>query len=107
MDELELHGSINIRSYWPRLPLFATLKVNADELQIIKMVGPKNYTFKKEDVIIIKRVVEIPIIGWGIKIVHNIDSYPDLLIFWSRRNPKKLIDQIIKVGRMGYLVAHR
>jgi hypothetical protein len=40
----------------------------------------------------------IPVLGQGIKINHSVDSYKDHVVFWTLRNPQRLIEKIERTG---------
>ena len=58
------------------------------------------YSFTQEQIISIKKYTTIPILGWGIQIIHNISEYPKKIIFWSFSNPESII---IKIQETGFL----
>jgi hypothetical protein len=82
-------NSLLSNATWP----LAKLIIQDDKLLLnITFVG--KYEFTKDDIITIEKYVKIPFIAWGIKINHNVATYPETLIFWSMRNPQNIINQI-------------
>lgn len=96
MNELKLTGGARIgmaNATWP----FATLKVNRNQLELnASIVG--NLVFQPSNINSIKPYTQIPLIGQGIKINHNVDSYNEKVIFWTFKNPESVIDQIRQTG---------
>lgn len=89
-------GGVNIgwfNATWP----FATLTVSKSILDI-KLIWSSAYRFKPEEIILIEPYIEIPFLGWGIKINHIVPKYPKKIIFWCFGNPHKLIKQIDNIG---------
>ena len=96
MNEIETRGGASVgwvSSSWP----FASLFVSAKELSL-KVAVAGTYNFKKEQIISIDKHLVFPILAWGIKIRHNVESYPEQIIFYTFRHPKNLIDSISKTG---------
>jgi hypothetical protein len=82
-----------LNATWP----LANLNVNKNSLELY-VLFKGNYKFLPEQVISIERYGIIPLIGWGIRIHHNIASYPDKIIFWCFGDPVYLILKIRDVG---------
>jgi len=81
---------------WP----LAKLNVSSNMLDINATLLGK-YSFSPDQVVGIERYTVIPIIGWGIRIHHNIASYPEKVIFWCLGNPNTLIKRIEETGFVG------
>jgi len=78
---------------WP----FATLKVSRNKLELnASIVG--NLDFQPSNIKSIEPYTQIPIIGQGIKINHNVVSYKEKVIFWTFKNPESVINQIKQTG---------
>lgn len=78
---------------WP----LAKLSVTANKLTIqVKLLG--TYTFAPEQISSIERYTIIPVLGWGIRIRHNVADYPEKIIFWCLGNPSSVLDGIRDVG---------
>ncbi len=96
MNELKITGGARIgmaNATWP----FATLKVNKDKLELnASIVG--NLVFQPSNINSIEPYTQIPLIGQGIKINHNVDSYKEKVIFWTFKNPQTVINQIKQTG---------
>jgi hypothetical protein len=73
---------------WP----FARLSVTQDKLTIRVMFDA--YTFAPTDVYAIERYKGY--LSEGIRICHNVASYPERIIFWS--NPEKALNCIWDAG---------
>ena len=96
MNELKLTGGARIgmaNATWP----FATLKVSRNKLELnASIVG--NLVFQPSNIKSIEPYTQIPLIGQGIKINHNVDSYKEKVIFWTFKKPETVINEIKQVG---------
>ena len=96
MNELKLTGGARIgmaNATWP----FATLKVSSNKLELnASIVG--DLVFQPSNIKSIEPYTQIPLIGQGIKINHNVDSYKEKVIFWTFKNPESVINQIKQTG---------
>lgn len=81
---------------WP----FATLTAKPNEL-ILKVTFFGTYTFPSRHVLKIEKYVLIPFMGWGVKIEHDISSYPQKIIFWYLGYPKTVLAYIAASGFTG------
>jgi hypothetical protein len=82
-----------INATWP----LAKLIVQKNRIDLnATLIG--KYSFTQEQVISIKKYTTIPILGWGIQIIHNISEYPKKIIFWSFSNPESVITKIQETG---------
>ena len=61
-----------INATWP----FAKLTVHKDKMDLDSTFIGK-YSFTLEQVILLKKHTTIPVVGWGIQIIHNISEYPN------------------------------
>ncbi|MEO7977215.1 hypothetical protein [Flavobacterium sp.] len=76
---------------------FADLYVDKEVLKInASIVG--NLVFQPKDIISIEAYNSIPIIGNGIKINHRIEKYNSKVIFWTLKNPNRVLSEIKKTG---------
>jgi hypothetical protein len=82
-----------VNASWP----FATLSARQDQLVLSGSLLGK-YTFAPEQVIAIETYTLIPVLGWGLRIYHNIPTYPKKIIFWYLGSPDSLIRQIQAAG---------
>lgn len=86
-------GSIN--ATWP----FVSLKAESNSLEISSgLIG--KYTFNPDQVVELANHTVIPVLGWGVKIVHNREDVPDNIIFWSFESPETVIGKIKRTGFM-------
>ncbi len=86
-----LTGFIN--TSWP----LARLIVSKDkvDLKIKFLFINSNYSFSPENIISIEAYKGIfPIVGRGLKINHNVQSYPKTIIFYTFKKPSFIIDEI-------------
>lgn len=78
---------------WP----LATLACSPDSLNLY--VFPfSNYRLSPEQVIAIEEYIELPVIGQGIRIRHNVPAYNRKMVFWCFSNPRAIIERIREVG---------
>jgi hypothetical protein len=78
---------------WP----FATLVVSERTI-ILTLLGTK-YVFDSSQVTGIEQFDLIPFLATGLKIKHNIPSYPKSVIFWIlSANSKSLLDEMKTFG---------
>ncbi len=82
-----------VNATWP----FASLKVTENQLILNATILGK-LTFNPSDIISIEPYNYIPLIGQGIKINHNVSSYKNHVVFWTFKNPTKLIMEIEHTG---------
>jgi hypothetical protein len=94
-DTLYQIGGGRIGRYNATFP-FASLRCDPYELKI--RIGFERLTFTPEDVIAIKSYIRIPLIGWGIQVVHNLPQYPAFVVFWCFGFPATLIEEIYATG---------
>jgi len=82
-----------INATWP----LAKLTVQKNKINLnATLIG--KYSFTQEQIISIKKYTAIPIIGWGVQIIHNISEYPKKIIFWSFSNPESIVTKIREIG---------
>jgi len=82
-----------IGASWP----LATLAVTRDSLNLnVRLLG--KYAFTPDQVTSIENHTVFPIFGRGIKINHNVSSYPKNIVFNSFGNPDDLIAKITETG---------
>ena len=78
---------------WP----LAKLSASATELSVSGLlIG--SYTFAPEDVAALESYGSIPIVGQGVRIVHTRPDYPTKIIFWSFRDPERVVGDIRLAG---------
>lgn len=82
-----------INATWP----FATLTAQQEQLVLNATLLGK-YSFAPEQVVEIEQYMALPILGWGIRIHHNIPTYPRKIIFWCLGSPASLIERIRETG---------
>lgn len=96
MNELKITGGARIgkaNATWP----FATLKVNRNKLELnASIIG--NLVFLSSNINSIEVYNQIPKLGQGIKINHNVDNYSEKVIFWTFKDPESIIQQIKQTG---------
>ncbi len=78
---------------WP----CATLTARQDQLILNASLLGK-YSFSPEQVVAIEKYTVIPILGWGIRIQHNVATYPRKIVFWCFGRPESLIRRIQETG---------
>ena len=96
VNELKITGGARIgmaNATWP----FATLKVNKDKFELNASILGK-LVFQPSNIKSIDPYTQIPIVGQGIKINHNVESYNQKVIFWTFKNPQTVINQIEQTG---------
>ncbi len=82
-----------VNATWP----FAKLTARQNKLDLnATLIG--RYTFSADQVISIDKYVIIPVLGWGIRIHHNIPTYPKKIVFWCVGSPNSLIRKIKETG---------
>jgi hypothetical protein len=57
-----------------------------------------NYRFSQKQVVAIEEHIKIPVIGWGIRIRHNVPAYNGKIAFWCFGNPQSIISRIREMG---------
>jgi len=96
MYDIEETGGARIgmmNATWP----FAKLLVNKNELRLnASIIG--NLSFTPPDIISIEPYTSIPLLGRGIRIYHNVESYSPKVIFWTFSDPGVLIMRIKQTG---------
>jgi hypothetical protein len=95
-SEIKLTGGARvgwINASWP----FAALTVLSSKVTLNSTLLGK-YEFRPEDIISFEEVGTLPFIGRGIRIHHNKTEYPKKMIFWTTKNPEKLINEIRMLG---------
>jgi len=75
----------------------ATLTATPDKLELNASVIGK-YIFSPSQVISIERYTTIPVLAWGIRIRHNVASYPSHIVFWCFGRPATLVSRIQDAG---------
>jgi hypothetical protein len=82
-----------VNASWP----FATLAASATELSISgRLIG--SYTFAPDQVARLESYGSVPLVGRGVRIVHARPDYPAKIIFWSFRDPDRVVDDIRLLG---------
>jgi hypothetical protein len=83
------------KATWP----FAMLTCSKDKLRLF--VFPfGGYDFAPDQVKTLEEIMYFPLIGMGIRINHNVNDYPEKIIFWSFRTPGNLLRHIRETGFM-------
>jgi hypothetical protein len=79
---------------WP----FARLELTAEKL-VLQVAFFGNFTFSPSQVTKVEPYGLIPFIGKGVRIHHQIASYPEKIVFWYLcANPQPLVDKIRSSG---------
>lgn len=98
MEKLKITGGAKIGALNASWPL-AKLYVSKDVLQLqAGVIG--QLTFSPQDIVAIEPHVTIPLVGQGLRIYHNIESYAQNIVFWTFKSPQKVIAQIRDTGFM-------
>ncbi|UCE65168.1 MAG: hypothetical protein JSU85_09835 [Candidatus Zixiibacteriota bacterium] len=75
----------------------ASLTARKDKLDLsVAFIG--NYTFTANQVVSVEKYVTIPLLGWGIRINHNVSTYPEKMVYWCLGSPGRLINKIKETG---------
>lgn len=99
MNELELIGGARIGIANASYP-FAVLKVKKELLELnVSIMG--NLVFLPGDIISLEPYKQFSKFGVGIKINHKVAAYKSNLIFWTRKDPDWVIQQITSTGFTG------
>lgn len=77
------------------IPL-ASLKVSGDELIIKSLFAKAEFT--PMEVIAIEEVSYVPLIAQGIRIVHANPALSKTVIFWTFKDPQKILTAIKEAG---------
>ena len=85
-------GIGRLNATWP----FAKLTATRDQLELNSVIGL--FTFSPAQVISIEKHTTIPVLGWGIRIKHNVASCPSHIVFWCFGNPAALMARIESTG---------
>jgi hypothetical protein len=56
------------------------------------------YEFAPNEVVAIERYVMIPVLGWGVRIVHRRSDYPQNFVFWNLAGPEPVLRGIRDAG---------
>jgi hypothetical protein len=84
-------GWVNVS--WP----LATLSVSSTKLVVSGfLIG--SYSFGPADVVAVESYGSVPILGRGVRIVHARTDYAAKIIFWSFRDPDRIIEDIRRSG---------
>jgi hypothetical protein len=96
MHQLSITGGARVgllNASWP----LAKLKVDHQRLELnAAIVGSLH--FQTKDIIAIEPYTLIPLLGQGIKITHRVEKYNSNVIFWSFKNPSRLLEEIRQTG---------
>lgn len=90
-DKLHFRGGARIGWVSMSWPL-SSLTITKDQITV------SNLTFRPDQVISFKQRGSIPVLGWGIQIIHNRADYPNTVVFASFRSPKSILRQIEEMG---------
>lgn len=75
---------------WP----FVTLSATKDSLEISTIFD--SCSFSRSQVISLEKVQPFPLIGGGVRVVHEVPDYPERVIFWG--GPDAVLAAISSVG---------
>jgi hypothetical protein len=78
---------------WPLAHLTAT-----PERLAIWVFLSGTYEFAPSQVVAIERYVMIPVLGWGVRIVHCRADYPRQFVFWYLDSPESILQGIRDAG---------
>jgi hypothetical protein len=78
---------------WPLARLAAT-----PERLVISVFLSGKYEFAPQEVVAIERYVMIPVMGWGVRIVHCRSDYPRHFVFWCLGAPESVLRGIHEAG---------
>lgn len=92
---IKFRGGHRIGALNATIPL-ASLTVSHDTLQVKSLFASAE--FNPSEVVTIKEVIYIPFIAQGIKIIHTKPHLSKTVIFWSLKDPQKLITTIEETG---------
>lgn len=96
MKSYQLTGGARIGKANATYP-FAKLKVTPEKLEVnASIIG--NLVFQPADIISIERYTQIPVLGQGVKINHNVEAYEKEVIFWTFKKPETVIAAIQQTG---------
>lgn len=56
------------------------------------------YSFTRREVVALEPYGWIPVLARGVRIVHAVDGFPDLIVFWCFGSPQRLIERITGLG---------
>ncbi|MGW8123759.1 hypothetical protein ACV07N_13970 [Roseivirga echinicomitans] len=76
---------------------FATMVVSKDKIQLTTATGV-NLVFRPQDIVSIKTHKELPVVGQGIRIKHQISGYSKMIIFWLMEDPELVLEKIQATG---------
>jgi len=82
-----------LNSSWPLARLMAT-----PERLAVSVFPSGKYEFAPNEVVAIERYVMIPILGWGVRIVHRRSDYPQNFVFWNLAGPEPVLGGIRDAG---------
>lgn len=82
-----------LNSSWPLARLTAT----PERLSVSVFLSGK-YEFVPQEVVAIERYTMIPVLGWGVRIVHSRSDYPQNFIFWNLAGPEPVLRGIREAG---------
>lgn len=75
---------LSISATWP----FSSISIFQDK--VILKVGWITSELDFSDIVDVKRLLILPFIADGVRIVHKKEGVPSWLVFWSLRNAKKI-----------------
>ena len=76
---------------------FARLSASPTQIRL-KVWFSGDYVFQDSDIISIHKYVDIPFLGWGIRIDHSIEDIPQEIIFWHFSFPSTILSFIRESG---------
>ncbi len=95
MEKLKFRGGATIgmsNMTWP----FVSISITKNRIELnASIMG--NLVFQPKDIISIEPYSQT-FLGKGIKINHTIESYPEMVVFWSRKDPNTIVNQIENLG---------
>lgn len=82
-----------LNSSWPLARLTAT-----PERLSVSVFPAGKYEFAPQEVVAIERYTMIPVLGWGVRIVHSRNDYPRNFVFWHLAGPGPVLQGIRDAG---------
>ena len=104
MKLVDLTGGARVgykNASWP----FARLTASKKELRLrVKLIG--KYSFRPQDIEKLEVIKVLPLLGQGIRIHHNKETYPSKIIFWSLSDPNQVLKAIEQAGILNRSVSN-
>jgi len=82
----------------PKSPKELAALTATQERLVVSVFLSGKYEFSPQEVVAIERYTMIPIMGWGVRIVHSRSDYPQNFIFWNLAGPEPVLRGIREAG---------